>query len=270
MKYGLLGHKIDYSLSPIIHKMINPSGIEYKILDLPAEALKEKLPEMVADFQGFNVTIPHKQQIMDMCDEVDPLAAGIGAVNTIHIKKGKWVGYNTDYLGFLETVKQNIQEYLSYHPVIVGYGGVARAVIFALRVLGYRACSVVSGIDQCEREDFIQEMNKSLKMEVMDTFPDAPKLWINCTPIGGAKIPDIPEDFIPFEKSDFLYDLNYTPIPTYLEAKAAKQGLLTLNGLNMLVAQAIEAQKIWNKGCGDLVCDTHEIIRSLINRKSVS
>ena len=270
MIYGLLGHKINYSLSPIIHKMINTSGIEYKILDLSPEELKDKLPSIVNDFSGFNVTIPHKQQIMNMCDEVDPLAAKIGAVNTVDINKGKWTGYNTDYLGFIETVKLHIPNFLTYHPVIVGYGGVARAVIVALDELGFDACTVYGGAIASERQDFIDEMDSGLALNIMNELPSTPKLWVNCTPVGAAKNPDIPKGYIPYDLQDVLYDLNYAPCPTYLEKEAKKAGLKTVNGLQMLVSQAIEAQKIWVKGKIKLQCDLERIIHSIVDGKNVS
>ena len=270
MKYGLLGHKIAYSLSPVIHKMINGSGIEYDILDISPESLKANLPQMTQGLSGFNVTIPHKQTVMEFCQEIDPLAERIGAVNTVAISAGRWKGYNTDYLGFIETVRKNIPDYFSFHPVVVGYGGVARAVIFGLQELGYKACSIVGGLNDDERKAFIKGMRPALDMNILELIPGMNRLWINCTPIGGAKHPDIPQNFIPYDNHDILYDLNYSPYPTYLEQDAGSKGLTTINGLKMLVAQAVEAQKIWNEHHIDLQCDTDEIIRSLVKGKNVS
>jgi len=270
MKYGLLGHKIAYSLSPVIHKMINRAGIDYEILDLSPEDLPQKLPEIVKGFSGFNVTIPHKQVIMELCREIDPIAEKIGAVNTVKIHGGHWKGYNTDYLGFIETIKSSIPNYITYHPVIVGYGGVARAVIFSLQKLGFKACSVVGGINASEREEFIADMHQVLELTGHKKLPETKKLWINCTPVGGAKNPSVPSDFISYDKKDVLYDLNYSPCPTYLEKIARSKGMVTLNGMNMLVSQAIEAQKIWNPDNKDLNCDTDKIIHSLAVGKSVS
>jgi shikimate dehydrogenase len=270
MKFGLLGHQIAYSISPVIHDLINPNSMDYEIIDIAPDDIKKLLHKRVEDFSGFNVTIPHKQSIMDLCQSVDRMAEKIGAVNTVDIRNGVWKGYNTDYLGFLSTIKEEIKNYLSFHPVIVGYGGVARAVIFALEKLGFKAVSVQGGESKKERDDFIEELNSSLNMDVFDLLPEIPRLWINCTPVGGAKIPDIPKDFIAFSHGDTLYDLNYSPSPTYLQKYASDMGIPNMNGLKMLVYQAIEAQKIWFANKMPPEISVNSIIHSIEHLNTVS
>lgn len=270
MKFALLGHNIAYSLSPFIHKMIGASDLEYDILDLSESQLDAELKRKLNDYSGFNVTIPHKQHIMAFCSKIDPVAEKIGAVNTVDIRDGRWKGYNTDYLGFIKTLKADCPDYLSYHPVLVGYGGVARAAVFGLEALGFTACTVTGGEIDSERDTFINDMRLSLSMNIHDEIPDIPLLWINCTPVGGAKIKDIPSDFMTFRRDDFLFDLNYTPYPTHLEISARTQGVRTINGLRMLVFQAIEAEKIWHDGDDDLMCDADIIIDTIVSEKYVS
>jgi shikimate dehydrogenase len=270
MKFALLGHNIDYSLSPLIHKMIGPSDLVYDILDLSESQLEKELKAKARDYAGFNVTIPHKQNIMAFCQEIDPVARKIGAVNTVAIRDGLWKGYNTDYPGFMETLRTDCPDFLSYHPVLVGYGGVARAAIFGLEALGFMACTVIGGEIDSERDAFIHDMRVPLSMKILDEIPDMPLLWINCTPVGGAKIKDIPSDFMSFRRRDILFDLNYTPYPTHLEVAARMQGIKTFNGLKMLVFQAIEAEKIWHHGDNDLMCDTDTIIDIIVKDKYVS
>ncbi|MCK4813089.1 MAG: shikimate dehydrogenase [Candidatus Marinimicrobia bacterium] len=263
MTFGLLGHQIAYSLSPIIHNMIAREHIDYRLFDISPDKLDKAVFGILSRLSGFNVTIPYKQRIMQYCQEFDPVAKKIGAVNTIHIKKAAWIGYNTDYLGFMRVIKKNIPDYLSYHPVILGYGGVARAVIFGLETLGFHAVSVYGGKQQQERETFIEAISPLLRMQVLDILPDIPRLWINCTPVGSVKIPDIPEEFIKFRPDDMLYDLNYAPYPTYLEQAANKQDILTINGIQMLIYQAIESQSIWMEKDAATDVDIDTIIHSI-------
>ena len=270
MKFALLGYNIAYSLSPIIHELISQFPMDYNIIDLAPQNLKNEIPKMFSELSGFNVTIPHKQTIMDYCKTFDPVAKKIGAVNTVDIRNGIAKGYNTDYLGFIRSIKENIPDYISYHPVIVGYGGVARAVAFGLEKLGFKAISVHGGEFESERDEFIRSMHATLELNVFDLLPQMPRLWINCTPIGGAKIPDIPEDFIDFDKQDFLFDLNYAPCPTNLELKAKDLGLSTLNGMKMLIYQAIEAQKIWFGDKYFTSVDVNSINHSIANINNVS
>ncbi|MCF7833025.1 MAG: shikimate dehydrogenase [Candidatus Marinimicrobia bacterium] len=270
MKFALLGYKIAYSLSPLIHELISNRSFDYNIIDIAPDQLNESIPDAFEQLSGFNVTIPHKKTIMDHCKVLDPIAEKIGAVNTVDIRNGIWKGYNTDYLGFVQTVKEYIPDYISYHPVIIGYGGVARAVAFGLKKLGYMSMTVQGGELKAERDEFINSMHKTLKMNVFDLLPEIPRLWINCTPIGGTKIPDIPDDFIDLDHEDYLYDLNYAPYPTHLESKAKKMGIQTMNGLKMLVCQAIEAQKIWFNDEPPVEVDVNSIIHSIAHINTVS
>ena len=270
MKFALLGYKIAYSLSPVIHELISQKPMDYSIIDLSPSELDKAIPEICEQFSGFNVTIPHKQAIMDHCKALDPIAEKIGAVNTVDFRNGICKGYNTDYLGFIRSIKENIADYISYHPVIVGYGGVARAVAFGLEKLGFNAITIQGGELRSERDEFINLMNTSLKINIFDHLPKIPRLWINCTPVGGAKIPEIPDGFIELDKGDYLFDLNYAPCPTYLELKAKEQGIPTLNGMKMLVYQAIEAQKIWFGDEYYSAVDVNSIIHSIAHINNVS
>ena len=271
MKFGLLGHQIAYSLSPVIHELIRPGRMAYEILDLPPEELKTAKTGRLSEMNGFNVTIPYKQEVMAFCDAMDPNALKIGAVNTVDIRNGMWKGYNTDFLGFLRTVREDIPNYLSYHPVMIGYGGVARAVLHALEILGFLAVTVQGGALQEERETFISQVrNTDLRMKIIDQVPRIPVMWINCTPVGGAKMPDVPENYITPSSGDVLFDLNYVPSPTHLERYAAARKVKTVNGLKMLVYQAVEAQKIWfpEEVFDDV--DVMSIMHSLENLHNVS
>lgn len=270
MKFALIGHQISYSMSPVIHELISENSINYEIIDFSPEYLSKELPPELLELSGFNVTIPHKQSIMSYCKELAPAAQKIGAVNTVEVREGALIGYNTDYLGFTHSLKDSVKNYFDFHPVLLGYGGVARAVIFALQKMGFRTLSIVGGLDDSERATFINEMNTQSKMIIIEEIPDLPCLWINGTPMGGAKYPEVPKNYIPFRYGDILFDLNYTPYPTNLERYAQKKGIKTLNGLKMLVYQAVEAQKIWFKDRNFSKVDVNSIVHSLVNLSTVS
>lgn len=269
MRYGLLGYKIGYSLSPIIHRMIAMDDIEYNIIDIAPESFGRDIKDAVSGLSGFNVTIPYKENIMIYCHKIDAIAEKIGAVNTIDIHNGEWKGYNTDYLGFIRSVKEDIPQYFDYHPVIIGYGGVAKAVAYGLEKTGFPSISICGGISDQERHSFSESLKEKLNINVLNDVPDLPVLWINCTPVGGSKIPTIPEGFIQIKNRDFLYDLNYSPFPTYLEKEVSKRGIPSTNGMKMLVYQAVEAQKIWKKR-DFYIEDPDSIIHSIAELNNVS
>lgn len=244
MKYGLLGHEISYSLSPLIHTTLS-SHINYELYDLSVEDLKQGRPEVLKELAGFNITIPHKQLIMAHCDSIHPLAEKIGAVNTVKISQGKWIGYNTDYSGFMRALKEGLPAYMDTKPVVVGYGGAARAILMALEELGFKQAVVCGGVSEADRREFIADMQTVLHMKLTDTQPKDKRLWINCTPVGSERIPEIYNGFMDLKMGDQLFDLNYKPYPTFLQQKARKLGIPDSNGIFMLIYQAVDAQKIW-------------------------
>ncbi len=263
MTFGLLGHQIGYSLSPVIHRLIAGKHFSYELFDIAPDDLEKAVIGELSVLSGFNVTIPYKQRIMQYCRDLDPLARKIGAVNTVQVRNGGWTGYNTDYLGFMQVIREHISDFLSLHPVLIGYGGVARAAVFGLETLGFHTVSVLGGESSRERADFIRAVTPQSSLQILEAFPDKNRLWINCTPVGSLKSPHIPENYILFNNGDILYDLNYAPSPTHLEELAAREGIRTLNGMRMLVCQAIEAQKIWRGNAKAEDIDIDAIIRSI-------
>ena len=129
--FGLLGAKLGHSLSPQIHGMIfEELGIDadYKLLELPAEALKTAVPELAQSYTGVNVTIPHKIEVMPFLDSISDEAAAIGAVNTISFSNGKSCGYNTDWLGFGMMLEYYGIKAEGKKAAVLGIGGASRAV----------------------------------------------------------------------------------------------------------------------------------------------
>lgn len=260
IQLGILGENISYTKSPLLHSLINNHrnvNLEYKIYDIPKNKFENNLNDELRKIDGFNITIPYKEKIIPYLDYIDPVAKQIGAINTVVVKNKRFFGYNTDIIGFIKTVKLHIKEFNKYFPVLIGYGGVSKAVIFGLEKLGFSQCAVIGGLNDSERENIIRNISPSLQMKIVNMIPsDLPKLWINATPIGTNKFPNIPNDFIKINANDFLLDLNYSPNPTYLQKwfdnihhKVAKSqmsnNVKSVNGIYMLIYQGIASEEIW-------------------------
>ncbi|MCB1321591.1 MAG: shikimate dehydrogenase, partial [Leptospiraceae bacterium] len=139
---GVIGHPIAHSKSPLIHnywiKRYGLSG-SYEAIDIAPEDLSERLPALfAAGYAGFNVTIPHKEAVMALCDDVTDMAAKIGAVNTLFKEEGRIIGTNTDAFGFIQNLNEAIRHFGFSHAlqngpaVVLGAGGAARAVVYGL------------------------------------------------------------------------------------------------------------------------------------------
>lgn len=200
----------------------------------------QQFPQLLADYpflKGFNVTIPYKKQIIPFLDEMNDAVKEMGACNCVHIKNGKLLGFNTDIIGF----EQSLQPFLKpshSHALILGTGGAAAAVAYVLRKLQipYLFVSRNSG-DQTIQ---YHQVNAAL----LNTYT----LIINTSPLG--QFPDIvasPE--IPYESlgpNHYLFDLIYNPEITRFMELGLQQGATVQNGYKMLVLQAEESWRIWN------------------------
>lgn len=239
--YGLIGRNISYSFSRNFFKQKFESEnipADYKNFDVAnADEIKKVLQDN-PEIEGLNVTIPYKQEIINYLDQIDPIAAEMGAVNTIKIEKtGKLKGYNTDYYGFMESLKPHLQEQHT-HALILGTGGASKAVAFALNKLniGYKFVSRTPTAG-----NFIySELNK----EHLDKY----KLIVNCTPLGThpniSDYPPIPTKFI--TKDHLVFDLIYNPPISSLLKQALQKNATVVNGQLMLELQAEKAWEIWN------------------------
>jgi shikimate dehydrogenase len=190
------------------------------------------------EIAGLNVTIPYKQEIIPYLNDLDSIAAQIGAVNTIKIEKnGKLTGYNTDYYGFMESLKPYLQKQHT-HALILGTGGASKAVAFALKKLDipYKFVSRTPSPG-----NFIySDLNKE--------HLEHHKLIINCTPLGThpniSDYPPIPTKYI--TKEHLVFDLIYNPPVSGLLKQALHHNAKVVNGQLMLELQAEKAWEIWN------------------------
>ncbi|MFN3754773.1 shikimate dehydrogenase family protein [Flavobacterium sp.] len=241
--YGLIGKNISYSFSKkyFTEKFAlgNLVDCSYENFDLSSI---EEFPTLIAnnpDLKGLNITIPYKEVVIPYLDKLSKNAAQIGAVNVIRFtKKGKLKGYNSDYYGFMKSLKPLLQPH-HQKALILGTGGAAKAVAFALDQLGilytYVSREVKEGLIDYDR----------INATTFDNY----HIIINCTPLGTSPdtkaFPPIPYNF--FTEKHIAFDLIYNPEETQFLKKAKKQGAITKNGYEMLVLQAEKAWKIWNK-----------------------
>ena len=261
---GLIGWPVSHSLSPKLHNAaLQANGImgEYCLYPInPQEP--EKLLNILSkvrsgEITGLNVTIPLKQSVIPLMDELTDTSRSIGAVNTIYSKDGRLYGHNTDAPGFTADLKENcvFQNYSGKKVIVLGAGGSARAVVWALRQM---SCLVtIASRDPAQGRSLIGEFQRhSNNMEINSISLDHKSLKpllgntnivINTTPVG--MFPNINEspwpNGLPLPGGAFIYDLIYNPSKTNLVTTAHQMGLRAVNGLGMLVEQAALAFEIW-------------------------
>jgi shikimate dehydrogenase len=248
----VIGHPIAHSRSPLIHgHWLTRYGIDgsYEAIDVaPAdlEAFFERL--RAGEFVGGNVTIPHKEMAYALCDERDPLAETIGAVNTL-VRRDGIFGFNTDYLGFLGNLDQNApgwDEGLK-EAVVLGAGGSARAILVALRSRGVPSIHLLNRTLE-KAEDLAIDIEGPIRAGRLSDFGavcgDA-GLLVNCSSVGlkGTAFEGLDWGRVP--KAAVVIDLVYVPLVTPFLADAKAQGLRTVDGLGMLLHQAVPGFEAW-------------------------
>ena len=252
MKLGLIGETLGHSQSPAIHeKIFRLLGIEgtYELLEIKRGDLAERLRRLQEDgYDGVNVTIPYKRDVMPFLGHISREAAGIGAVNTIALSGGAMSGYNTDYTGFGRSLDAARIGVSGKRCVVLGTGGAARAVLQCLADKGAEKLAVVSRRlrDDSEFAAFAQRLGAQvLGYEEMEDVKGG-DILVNCTPVG--MYPHEDESPLTADMAASfaaVVDLIYNPKETRLLRYAREQGAKTLNGMYMLVAQAVGAEEIW-------------------------
>ena len=258
---GLIGHPIKHTFSPFIHNVgfeINKLDYIYLPFDIPPANLKNGIKGIVTlNIKGFNVTIPHKEKIMEFMSNISEEASIVGSINTVVNEMGKLSGYNTDVTGILETLSPYKKEISGETISIIGSGGAARAVIYTLiRHFKPKKIFLINRTEQRAEslKSYFKAKMKFDGLSVKELFPPGlvpilkdSKLIINSTPVG--MYPEDDDAVITlddsFVKGQIIFDLVYNPIKTKLMQIAEKKGAITLDGLNMLVYQAAGAFKLW-------------------------
>ena len=255
----VIGDPIAHSKSPIIHNFwlgkLDLAGAYEKVM-IPADGLVEYLAGQRDDhdWRGCNVTMPHKQAIMPLLDRVDPLAARIGAVNTVvRAGDGTICGYNTDVAGFLEPLQQLLaREHLFRMARVIGTGGAARAIVAALADEGL--VIVLAGRDPAKARALLDELAPHGEHHAVDiahfatatdfVFDDRAgnlDLVVNASPLGMSGQPLLAFDLSHAPPASVVYDIVTSPIDSPLLQAARASGLRTIDGLTMLIGQAAKA-----------------------------
>jgi shikimate dehydrogenase len=262
MKYaGLIGFELKHSISPSFQQAgFDELGLDvrYEIWETESEKLEKRMEEIRNPSKlGANVTIPYKEEVIPFLDEIDELAQQIGAVNTIVNENGKLKGYNTDAGGFLTALREKGRfDSKGKKVVLLGSGGVARAISFILRKSEVKSLAIFGRV-----AEHLKTLEEDLKRDDAENIQAIPwqekyfkevipecELLVNCTPVGmkfgpaDGKSP-LPVEVLPREA--FVYDVVYNPPETPLLRDAKALGNQTLGGLAMLVHQGAASFELW-------------------------
>ena len=253
-KFAVIGHPIGHTMSPFIHnRLFELSGIEaeYTKLDIAHENLADEYKNVLSKLDGYNITIPHKQNIIPLIDEIDEKAKMYGSVNTVANINGVAKGYTTDPDGFLKALDA-AGITLDGRVVILGCGGVARTMAYEVVLKGLPLLFAV------RKEDV--EIAKSLCSEIENTVKDAKvsfclidelsgdiDVLVNATPLGMFPKVDVqPVSDLVINRCASVFDAVYNPLETVLIKKALANGAKAVGGMSMLVWQAVVAHEKWD------------------------
>ena len=258
---GIIGNPVSHTISPAMHNAaISHLGINYAYLafDVSSANLTSALDGIRAlDIAGINVTIPHKVTVLPLLDELDPLAQNVGAVNTIVNQSGRLKGYNTDVAGFIEALRATGFEAKDKPVILLGTGGAARAMGFALAQQGARISLFSRSASSKQAQLLAQNLNrialypiKTYELNDVNLKKAAvrAKLLVNATSVGMT--PNDSETPLPAEiltSKMVVFDVVYTPLETRLLREARQKGCTTVSGLDMLVHQGALAFKMWTE-----------------------
>ena len=261
---ALIGNPVSHSLSPIMQN----AALQYLGLDLIYIAVpcKDEDLELVLNSfkkincKGLNITIPHKEKVINLCSEISPIANKLKAINTLKLNSEKeWSATNTDVEGFIYPLKNlNLAKKKS---IVLGSGGAARSVIQGLIKLNLSTISVISR-NKSSLDKLIKNFDNQIQLEgFLNSDDQAPilireaDLIVNTTPVG-MKTTRYENNVLPYGEAfwrslnsgSIVYDLIYNPAPTPLLRFCAKKGCMTIDGLEMLVAQGIKSLSFWTDG----------------------
>lgn len=238
MKFCLIGEKLGHSYSALIHREL---GFDYSLKEIAPDDLPSFLKS--CNFDGFNVTLPYKKQVIPFLSSLSQEAQKIGAVNTVVNRDGKLKGYNTDYFGLDYALKRAKIELKGKNVLVLGSGGASQTAITLCKDCLAKSVTTVS------RSGRVNYDNVYLL--------DETQVVINATPVGMSPREDeLVLDLSRFPLLEGVFDLIYNPLKTRFILQAEKLGVKASGGLAMLVAQAVKSQSIWqNKEYGDDVIE---------------
>lgn len=255
---GVIGNPVGHSLSPAIHNAaFRKLGLNFVYLAWQVEAIGEAIKGLRAlgNFRGASVTIPHKVAAIPFLDHVETTAQKIGAINTIVAEKGELTGYNTDATGALRALKMGGVALTGKRIVVLGSGGAARAIAFALAAESGAEKLTLLGIEDVERTRLAQDIRSTTVVTVEDSYLDestlrrvlpAAHILIHCTPVGMS--PKVEATCVPaslLHPDLAVMDIVYNPLETRLLKDAKHVGCKTIPGLEMFLNQAVAQFELW-------------------------
>jgi shikimate dehydrogenase len=276
---GVIGHPIKHSYSPFMHNLafqLKNLNYIYLPFDVPQSSLKDALKSMnVLGIRGFNVTLPHKEKIIQFMDHVSEEASTVGSVNTVVNEGNQLFGYNTDINGIVETLNPYKERIHKSTVSVIGAGGVARSVLFALiRNFKVEKINIINRTE--EKAEAIKDYFKEkMHFDGIKTYELMPKenvevyqnsdVIINTTSVGMfPNIEDTSTDIAEsFTESQIVFDLIYNPIKTKFLQLAESKNATILDGLKMFVVQGAKAFELWT---GEQMDDEHiynELLKTL-------
>jgi len=260
---ALIGNPVSHSLSPIMQN----AALQYLGLDLIYIAVPckyEDLELVLNSFKkinckGLNITIPHKEKVFKLCSEISPIANKLKAINTLKLNsEKKWSATNTDVEGFIYPLKN--LHLTNKQSIVLGSGGAARSVIQGLINLNFSTISVISR-NKSSLNELIKNFGNQIEIQGLlnndnqaQNLIEEADLIVNTTPVGMKTKNE--ENLLPFGENfwrslnskSIIYDLIYNPAPTSLLKFSAKKGCMTIDGLQMLVAQGLKSLSFWTNG----------------------
>ncbi len=253
MEYGLIGEKLGHSFSAEIHPKI--TGRPYELIELPKKDVEHFVKNKA--FKGINVTIPYKQTVMPYLDYIDENAKEIGAVNTVVNNNGTLMGYNTDFGGLLNLIQKKTDELTGKKVLILGDGGTSNTAKAVLKHLNAKEIYVVSLFPE----------NDKISYNEAAAFHNDANVIINATPVGMyPNVTGMALDIENFNSLELVIDVVYNPLRTDLALAAEKRGIPALNGLYMLVGQAVLAAGYFTGNEFDSTV-TDEIFKDIVSKK---
>jgi len=255
---GVIGNPVEHSLSPAIHNAaFQALGVNCVYLAWKVDAIGDAIKGLRAlgNFRGASVTIPHKVATVPFLDDLEPTARHIGAINTIVAEQGRLIGYNTDATGALRALREGGVPLAGRCIVILGSGGAARAIAFALTAESGADKLTLLGVDDQERTALARDLRSKATVPVKDAFlddnslgrtvPEA-QILIHCTPVGMSPKADatcVPASLL--HPGLAVMDIVYNPRATRLLMEAQRAGCKTIPGLEMFLNQAVTQFELW-------------------------
>ena len=245
---GLLGENINYSKSPELHNTYykeNNIDLFYKLFDVKKQDLPYFMDGISNNIIGFNITIPYKESIKEYLYKLEYPANKIGAVNTVINNEGALIGYNTDYFGFIKSLEINKINVKHKNILILGSGGAAKAVYYALKDLRVKEIDIACrNLEKCKINfKYVNNIYDINRINDISNY----YMVVNATPLGNVKNNIMPIKIKEYKKDTIFYDLNYIPKKSLFLEKGQELGFKIINGEEMLYYQAMKAINLWKE-----------------------